>query len=57
MDPPAKVVAGFNPVMPTFHGRLSPAEVAALVEFIKSLRPERPVPPAAQEPTYVPAQR
>lgn len=57
MDPAAKVVAGFNPVMPTFHGRLSPGEVAALVEFIKSLRPERPVPPAAQEPTYVPAQR
>lgn len=57
MDPAAKVVAGFNPVMPTFHGRLSAGEVAALIEFIKSLRPERPVPPAAQEPTYVPAQR
>jgi cytochrome c oxidase subunit 2 len=57
MDPGAKVVAGFNPVMPPFQGRLSAAEVAALVEFIKSLRPERPVPPAAQEPTYVPAPR
>lgn len=57
MDPEAKVVAGFNPVMPNFHGRLSAPEAAAIVEFIKSLRPERPVPPAAQEPTYVPAQR
>ncbi|HVG59760.1 MAG TPA: cytochrome c oxidase subunit II [Hyalangium sp.] len=57
MDPAAKVVAGFNPVMPNFQGRLSPQEVAAIVEFIKSLRPERPVPPAAQEPTYVPVRR
>jgi cytochrome c oxidase subunit 2 len=57
MDPGAKVVAGFKPVMPTFHGQLSAPEAAAIVEFIKTLRPERPVPPAAQEPTYVPAQR
>lgn len=52
MDPEAKVVAGFQPVMPSFQGRLSAAEVASLVEFIQSLRPERPVPPAAKEPLY-----
>jgi cytochrome c oxidase subunit 2 len=57
MDPGAKVVAGFKPVMPTFHGQLSAPEAAAIVEFIKTLRPERPLPPAAQEPTYVPVQR
>ncbi len=57
MDPGAKVVEGFLPVMPTFQGRLSAAEAASLVEFIKSLRPERPVPPESQEPTYVPADR
>jgi cytochrome c oxidase subunit 2 len=38
MDPRAKVVAGFQPVMPPFQGRLSGPEIAALVELIKSLR-------------------
>jgi cytochrome c oxidase subunit 2 len=57
MDPQAKLVAGFQPVMPSFQGRLSAAEVASLVEYIQSLRPERPVPPAAQEPRYEPRGR
>ncbi len=38
MDPSADVVAGFQNVMPTFLGKLSPPEVAAIVEYIKSLR-------------------
>jgi cytochrome c oxidase subunit 2 len=38
MDPLAKVVAGYKPVMPTFQGRLGPPEIAALLEFIRSLR-------------------
>jgi cytochrome c oxidase subunit 2 len=37
MDPLAKVVAGFVPVMPTYLGRLTPAEVGCLLAFIKSL--------------------
>jgi cytochrome c oxidase subunit II len=37
MDPGADVVAGYQNVMPTFQGRLSPPEAAAIVEFIKSL--------------------
>jgi cytochrome c oxidase subunit 2 len=45
MDPRAKVVAGFDPVMPSFRGQLSPSEVAALVEYIKSLRTDRVVLP------------
>ncbi|QDE90734.1 cytochrome c oxidase subunit II [Myxococcus xanthus] len=57
MDPLAKVVAGYAPVMPSFHGRLSAGEVGALVEYIKSLQPERPEPPPAQEPTYGPLPR
>jgi len=57
MDPQAKLVAGFEPVMPSFQGRLSAADVASLVEYIQSLRPERPVPPAAQEPRYEPRAR
>ena len=38
MEPHADVVAGFNPVMPSYHAVLSEPETAALVEFIKSLR-------------------
>jgi len=40
MDPMAKIHAGFPPVMPTYRRLLAPAEVAALVELIKSLRVE-----------------
>jgi cytochrome c oxidase subunit 2 len=35
LQPQAKVVAGFEPVMPTFQGMLRDREVNALVEFIK----------------------
>ena len=38
IDPRAKIVKGFKPVMPTYKGRLAAPETAALVEFIKSLR-------------------
>ncbi len=38
MDPTADVVRGFQPVMPSYQGIVSPADTAAIVEFIKSLR-------------------
>jgi cytochrome c oxidase subunit 2 len=38
LAPAAKVVAGFQPVMPTFQGVLSDREVAALIAYIKSLK-------------------
>ena len=42
MDPRAKIVKGFKPVMPTYQGRLAAPDAAALVEFIKSLRNAEP---------------
>jgi cytochrome c oxidase subunit II len=57
MDPLAKVVAGYAPVMPGYHSRLSAEDTGALVEFIKSLRPLRPGVTAAEEPVYVPTGR
>jgi cytochrome c oxidase subunit 2 len=42
MDPALKVVAGFQPVMPSYHGKIDPAETAAIVEFIKTLHPNDP---------------
>ena len=37
LEPMAKVVAGFQPVMPTFKGKLKDKEIAGLIEYIKSL--------------------
>ncbi len=47
MDPLAKVVKGFKPVMPTFQGSLSQPDTAAVVEFIRSLRDQHREPSVA----------
>lgn len=38
MDPNARIVEGFAPVMPSFLGEITPAETAAIIEFIRSVR-------------------
>jgi cytochrome c oxidase subunit 2 len=38
MDPQAKVVAGFQPVMPTFKGRLTDQEITAIIEYLKTVK-------------------
>jgi cytochrome c oxidase subunit 2 len=42
MEPSADVVLGFKPVMPSYFGALPQPEVAAIVEYIKSLRDGAP---------------
>ncbi len=37
LDPGAKIVKGFKPVMPTFQGQLSDEQLTALVAYVKSL--------------------
>jgi cytochrome c oxidase subunit II len=37
LDPGAKIVAGFKPVMPTFQGLVSEEQLNALVAYVKSL--------------------
>ena len=37
MDPGAKVASGYDPVMPTFAGRLKDKQVNALIDYIKSV--------------------
>jgi cytochrome c oxidase subunit II len=54
MDPAVKVVAGFNPVMPSYFGKLAPAETSALIEYIKTLRSPRLPTTPSQEPVYGP---
>jgi cytochrome c oxidase subunit 2 len=38
LDPAAKIHAGFEPVMPSYTGYLAPAEVSALVEYLRVLK-------------------
>ena len=38
MRPQAKVVKGFDPIMPTFQGLLRENEINGLVAYIKSLK-------------------
>jgi len=53
MDPALKLRAGFAPIMPTYQGLIQGVDVAALVEYIRSLA-DRPLeldpPPAAPLP-------
>jgi cytochrome c oxidase subunit 2 len=54
MDPMADIVRGFDPVMPTFQGKLSAPQTAAIIELIKSLTSlEYQAHPAAP-PVYAP---
>jgi cytochrome c oxidase subunit II len=39
LDPPAKVVEGYQPLMPTFQGIVTEEDVVELIEYIKSLSP------------------
>lgn len=38
LDPARKVVRGFNPVMPTFQGKVNDREITVLIEYIKTLK-------------------
>ncbi len=38
MEPNAKIVSGYQPIMPSYQGKLSGPDAAAVVEYIKSLR-------------------
>jgi cytochrome c oxidase subunit 2 len=37
MNPVAKVVAGYQPIMPTYQGQLSEDQIVQLIAYIKSL--------------------
>jgi cytochrome c oxidase subunit 2 len=40
LQPRAKIVSGYAPIMPTFQGQLSEEELAQLVAYVKSLGPQ-----------------
>lgn len=37
LEPQSQVVAGYEPVMPTYQGRLKDAEISAIIEYLKTL--------------------
>jgi cytochrome c oxidase subunit 2 len=49
LQPMAKIVAGYEPIMPTFQGQVTEEQVLELVEYIRSLAP-RPAAPAVAAP-------
>ncbi|HXG61711.1 MAG TPA: cytochrome c oxidase subunit II [Planctomycetota bacterium] len=46
LDPAARVVEGFEPIMPSFRGRVGEEEILALIEYIRSLGAAPEGPPA-----------
>lgn len=47
LDPQAKIVAGWQPIMPTFKGQVNDEQVNALVAYVKSLGSEGAMPETA----------
>ena len=42
VDPGAKLVAGYQPIMPSFRGRVTEEELLRLVAYLKSLGTAQP---------------
>lgn len=60
LQPQAKVVAGFGPIMPTFQGQVNEDDLLKLVAYVRSLGPKATITPAAsggQAPSPVPQQQ
>ncbi len=55
VNPQAKLVAGFGPIMPTFQGQVSEDQLMQLVAFIKSLHGVGETPAAEASPGASPA--
>ncbi len=53
LQPSAKVVAGYEPLMPTFQGQVTEENVLELLEYVKSLAPK----PAGAAPAAPPNSR
>jgi cytochrome c oxidase subunit 2 len=58
VNPQAKLVAGFGPIMPTFQGQVSEEQLLQILAFIKSLQMVNREPAApVQSPTVAPQRR
>jgi cytochrome c oxidase subunit 2 len=55
LDPKAKVVQGWRPIMPSFRGQVSEEELLQLIAFIRSLKPGQTPAPVEEAPPPVDA--
>jgi cytochrome c oxidase subunit 2 len=53
--PSAKVVAGYQPIMPTFQGLVSEEQLLQLVAYIRTLQAKQAVPAPSAAPAAAPA--
>jgi cytochrome c oxidase subunit 2 len=51
LNPSAKIVKGYQPIMPTFQGLVTEENVLQLIEYIKSLTPKQVRPAGAATAT------
>jgi cytochrome c oxidase subunit 2 len=51
VNPQAKLVVGFGPIMPTFQGQVSEDQLVQLIAFIKSLQGSGESPATAPSPS------
>ena len=49
-NPQAKVVLGYQPLMPTFQGLVTEEQLMQLIAYIKSIGPDQPQPAGAAAP-------
>ncbi|MEP3930539.1 c-type cytochrome, partial [Rhodopirellula bahusiensis] len=49
LAPKAKVVAGYQPVMPSYKGQLSDDDIASIIAYLKSISANAPTQPAGAE--------
>ena len=54
MEPAVEIVDGYQPVMPSYEGKLTGPEVASLVEYIKSLQSNAVRSGPSEGPAYAP---
>lgn len=53
-NPSTKIVSGFNPIMPTFQGQVTPEQLIQIISFIKSLQVTGPQPATPSAPVMTP---
>ena len=51
INPQAKIVTGFGPIMPSFQGQLTEEQLLSLVAYVKSLSISKPETPTAKQST------
>jgi len=50
LNPQAKIVSGFGPIMPSFQGQVNEEQLLQLVAFVKSLSTTKPETPTTKPP-------